>query len=142
MLKNVDHLEILMNFYFFWGRNKDMKRLLSIVIVPLVMLLFYNQVANWHFHMLPNGIVIEHAHPFAKAKTADSPYQNHTHTDMEYMILGLISSTIGLVVVLFILSILVIPTISTKLSNFSDNFIPIGYFPFNNPHRGPPSYFQ
>ncbi len=68
------------------------------------MWLFFNQLANWHYHILPNGVIVEHAHPFTNNQAPGTPYQNHNHTDFEYTILGLISSITGLIILAFILS--------------------------------------
>ena len=68
-----------------------MKRLLSFVLILFVMALFFNNVVNWHYHRLPNGLVIEHAHPYSKSPfSADSPYAKHNHSDFEFLVLGLV----------------------------------------------------
>jgi predicted Na+-dependent transporter len=119
-----------------------MKRLLSIAILPLVMLLFYNQVANWHYHKLHNGIVVEHAHPFPNSKTAESPYENHTHTEFEFLIFGFLSSTIGLVVLLILIATLIFSSFTERYYKYSKVHIITDYLPAIHPHRGPPSYLK
>ena len=84
--------------------TQNIRKILVILTVPAVMWLFFNQLANWHYHVLPNGIVIEHAHPFTNNQVPGAPYQNHNHTDFEYTVLGLISSITGLIILTFILS--------------------------------------
>jgi hypothetical protein len=67
-----------------------MKGPLSIFLILLTLALFYNNTANWHYHHLPNGIVMEHAHPYATYPSGESPLENHQHSDLEYLILDTI----------------------------------------------------
>jgi hypothetical protein len=77
-----------------------MKRLLSFVLILFVMALFFNNAINWHYHRLPNGLVVEHAHPYSKSPfSADSPFARHNHTDFEFLVLGLVYHS-GLIVLL------------------------------------------
>jgi hypothetical protein len=70
-----------------------MKKALSILLIFFTLALFYNNVLNRHFHRLPNGIVIEHAHPFQKgSETGSTPFQKHNHSDIEYLLLDIIYS--------------------------------------------------
>ncbi len=65
--------------------------MMIMLAIPAVMMLFYNQKANWHYHITDKGFVIEHAHPFKNSQLPDSPYQNHKHSDSEYVVLAQIS---------------------------------------------------
>jgi hypothetical protein len=77
-----------------------MKKLLSVVLILSTLALFYNNVINRHFHKLPNGIIVEHAHPFNKAaSSSDSPFENHHHTGLEYLILDMVYYS-GLILVM------------------------------------------
>lgn len=100
-------------------------------------MLFYNQSANWHLHQLPNGVLVEHAHPYSKTTSHETPYQNHTHSDFEMLIFGLLSSTIGLVVLLLISLVLFFNDL-LEVNHFDSLFIPKNYLPLYNPLRGPP----
>lgn len=82
-----------------------MKRLLSFVLIIFTLALFFNNAVNWHYHQLPNGIVVEHAHPYGKSSSASSsPFENHHHSDFEYLILDLVYYS-GLVILLAVLAI-------------------------------------
>ncbi|MFP4557717.1 MAG: hypothetical protein ACLFNU_12690 [Bacteroidales bacterium] len=118
-----------------------MRKVLSIVIIPVIMLLFYNQVANWHFHKLPNGIVVEHAHPFTDSKTNDTPYQSHAHTEMEFLVIGLMSTTLGLVVFALLFSLVLSLTRREKLIPQYAFISHSLYLQKTNPLRGPPKCF-
>ena len=68
-----------------------MKRLLPFILIVFVMALFFNNAVNWHYHRLPSGLVVEHAHPYSKSPfSADSPFARHNHTDFEFLVLGLV----------------------------------------------------
>lgn len=65
-----------------------LSRISLLALIPLVMLLFHNQLANWHYHVLSNGMLVKHAHPYNKAENPGSPLSNHNHTDFEFFLLG------------------------------------------------------
>ncbi len=68
-----------------------MKKLLSFALIVFTLGLLFNNSVNRHFHQLPNGIMVEHAHPYSKGtSSADSPYQKHHHSDLEYLILDMV----------------------------------------------------
>ena len=92
-----------------------MKRLLSFVLILLTLALFFNNAVNWHYHQLPNGIVVEHAHPYGKSSSAsNSPFENHHHSDIEYLILDLVYYS-GLVILLAVLTIKIFRESKTRL---------------------------
>ena len=63
-----------------------------LALIPLTMLLFHNQLSNWHYHMLSNGMMVKHAHPYNKAENPGSPLSNHTHSDFEFLLFGQLSN--------------------------------------------------
>ncbi len=73
-----------------------MNRLLSVALIVFIQALFFNNAVNWHYHKLPNGIIVEHAHPFSKSKSTASskapysPFEKHQHTEFEYLILDIL----------------------------------------------------
>lgn len=79
-------------------------RILSLLALPLVMGLFFNQAANWHLHRLDNGTVIEHAHPFERSCNNNSPFQDHHHSGQEFIFLGMISNALTLLLVAFVVA--------------------------------------
>ncbi len=70
-------------------------------IVPLVLALFFNQSSFWHYHVLQNGLVIEHSHPYKNDKTPGTPFQNHSHSESELLLLAQITQVLTLVAILF-----------------------------------------
>jgi hypothetical protein len=103
----------------------------------LVMWLFYNQSAYWHFHITPAGIIIEHSHPFTNSASPDTPFQKHHHSDFEYSILTQISNAFSLIVFLMA-AILIFQKQSKDYQN--PDLITIKTHDYLNSHRlrGPP----
>ncbi len=98
-----------------------MKRFLAIILIVFTLGLFFNNLVNWHYHELPNGIIVEHAHPFERTSSASgSPFENHHHSDFEYLILDLIYYS-GLIFILLFLGIIVY----FKFEDRADSFRPI-----------------
>lgn len=117
-----------------------MKKIVSIVLVHLVLVLFFNLSANWHLHKLPNGMVIEHSHPYDKSSNDHSPFQKHNHSDFELVILSLISSTNFGITIIFILIPLFTPLVIKK--TFRSNYQLTSYeIVLMSPFRGPPSLY-
>ncbi|MFO7924818.1 MAG: hypothetical protein R6U58_14125 [Bacteroidales bacterium] len=94
-----------------------MKRLLSFVLILFTLALFSNNAVNWHYHRLSNGVIVEHAHPYNKAASSPgAPFENHHHSDVEYLILNLVYYS-GLITVLTVL-LLIVFFKSDSLRNF------------------------
>jgi hypothetical protein len=80
---------------------------LLLALIPLTMLLFHNQLSNWHYHVLGNGIMVKHAHPYNKAENPGTPFSSHKHTDFEFFILGQLSA-LSLLLVFLLLTLLAV----------------------------------
>lgn len=79
--------------------QKGIYRNILWILIPMVFALFYNQAANWHLHVLNNGLVVEHAHPYQEDQIPGTPYQQHQHSAFEYLALAQISNLVTLLVV-------------------------------------------
>ncbi|TVQ09949.1 MAG: hypothetical protein EA361_14760 [Bacteroidetes bacterium] len=115
---------------------RRIKKLVLLITLPLVMWLFFNQVAFWHYHILENGVVVEHAHPFKNSTLPGTPYQQHQHSDFEYSLLAQISSIIGLLVFLVVLGLFMNNNLKRLAIKPTARLIPV-YFSVNR-LRGPP----
>lgn len=82
---------------------RHFRLLFLILILPALVWLFYNQEANWHYTRLPNGMLIEHAHPYDKHNSSHSPVQNHSHTKSELLYLDIITHFFVLVITSLVL---------------------------------------
>jgi hypothetical protein len=115
-----------------------MRRSVSFLLILLTLALFFNNAANWHFHKLPNGLIVEHAHPYAKFPSSDYPYQQHQHSDLEYLILDTIFHAAFIIVLLFAGLRLLLPAKPVARSVMPVHIVNNRYTAF--PHlRGPPS---
>gem|GEM_PF-2079430 len=54
----------------------------------LLWMVFYNQNYNWHTHLMPNGFVIQHAHPYSHKNNSE-----HQHSQKSFDFLSSFSST-------------------------------------------------
>lgn len=118
-------------------KARKLKQLILIITMPLVMWLFFNQVAFWHYHVLDNGIVVEHAHPFKNKPIPGTPYQSHQHSDFEYSLLAQISNMISLLLFAMVLG-LFLHNISRYYREGYQSFIPDPGHYLIHRLRGPP----
>ena len=116
-----------------------MKKHLSFILIIFTLALFFNNAVNWHYHQLPNGIVIEHAHPYEKpSSSAGYPVENHHHSDIEYLILDLIFAS-GLIIILAFVGLELFLHFRKRLVVRELPAIPIHKHSLSPPLRGPPS---
>lgn len=84
---------------------KNLQRHLSenlfFLLLPAVIWLFLNASINRHFHLLPDGCIISHAHPYEKNPSGPIPFAKHDHTKTELFLLSLISDPASLLTILF-----------------------------------------
>jgi hypothetical protein len=74
-----------------------------LVTLPVIMMLFYNQSVNWHYHLLKDGSVIKHAHPYSNEAQGATPFQKHQHTDTELIFFAQFSQ-ISLIIIAALLA--------------------------------------
>lgn len=67
------------------------------LLLPATIALFFNNQTNKHVHVLPNGQIITHSHPFSK----DSHDGKHTHTAKEFSLFASVFNTFSSEVVSF-----------------------------------------
>ncbi|MGD9994810.1 MAG: hypothetical protein AB7S69_16040 [Salinivirgaceae bacterium] len=60
----------------------------SIIWAGILLLLTYQQQLNrtWHYHQLPSGVLVKHAHPYNKKSKAAEGSENHTHKSNEILL--------------------------------------------------------
>ncbi len=54
-------------------------------MIGIMGLLIVNKVIFLHIHILDNGTIIEHAHPYNKSKDRE-PFKSHHHSDAQFLI--------------------------------------------------------
>jgi hypothetical protein len=55
---------------------------LTILLIPVYLLVMGNSILNRHTHVLPNGVVITHSHPFTDSKTGLPVKHNHSQNQI------------------------------------------------------------
>lgn len=64
-------------------------RILLLALLPAMLWLFLNSTLNRHIHVLADGYIITHSHPFKKSQDGTSPLENHKHSKQELLLLAL-----------------------------------------------------
>lgn len=121
-----------------WIKNRN--KLLIILGLLLVVWLNHNQVTNWHYHILNNGSVVMHAHPYKSSSIPDTPYQKHHHSSFEYLVLSVLFNTIPLLVAVWILGLLLCFRLKDLLVVYREGHMQYG-FCRTLTLRGPPTCF-
>ena len=70
-------------------RHRDTTSLIVAILISAFLLQVINQSVNLHTHILADGTVIIHAHPYHKTDQS-CPVTNHTHTRNELLSLSLL----------------------------------------------------
>ncbi|WP_159521423.1 hypothetical protein [Sunxiuqinia indica] len=54
-----------------------------LLVLPVYLILLVNSISNMHVHLLSNGVVIQHAHPFDREGESKLPHQ-HSHAEYQF----------------------------------------------------------
>ncbi len=113
-------------------------KIFLILSLPVLMLLIYNQTVNWHYHLLKDGTVVKHAHPYSNETQGTTPFQKHQHTDFEFLFFAQFSQILLLLIVSLLTAALIssFRSIQPKPLN---NFVLKPPFLESLTLRGPPS---
>jgi hypothetical protein len=55
-------------------------KLFILLVLPVYLVLLANSMSNMHLHVLSNGMVVKHAHPFDREEDSQ---EHHSHSDAE-----------------------------------------------------------
>lgn len=80
-----------------------------------------------------------HAHPYKAANIPDTPFQNHQHSNFEYLLLSLIFNTIPFLAAILVLGVLFKPLVRNILLPQARENIQTGYYR-SFLVRGPPLF--
>jgi hypothetical protein len=86
--------------------QKQFISIVAILLMGIVALQLVNKSVYLHSHVLPDGRLVAHSHPYDKAAD-DQPFKSHHHKQTEFVLLELLNllyrfSLSGLVLVGFI----------------------------------------
>jgi len=59
-------------------------KVFAILLIPLYLLVMGNSIRNRHTHVLPNGMVITHSHPFTDSKTGLPVKHSHSRNQIVF----------------------------------------------------------
>ncbi len=65
-----------------------MKKILAYLSILLMGIMIANQAIYFHSHVLIDGQIISHAHPFNKTEKSKENPTGHTHTNIEILVLA------------------------------------------------------
>jgi len=86
-IERTAHMNLINKIFCF------IKKGLSIIILLPLLLLFFNNAAFRHQHVLPDGTVIEHAHYHHSDSDNSHDREDHQHTEKEILLFALISDS-------------------------------------------------
>lgn len=127
------------NIFQYMNTVRKYKLAFLTILLPAIFLLYFNQVNNGHYHKLPSGEIVYHAHPFQHQSNDKSPFENHRHSKSEYIIFALLSNPFVLLGAFLVLnSPLIIPL---KIISYKPNRLFSTYkYQYSNVYRGPPGF--
>ena len=82
-------------------------KFLVFLIIPALLWIGYNNVANWHLHQLEFGLLTSHAHAYERSAGNDDPVQDHQHNKRELIFLNQIFQSFLVCLSLFIIASIV-----------------------------------
>lgn len=109
---------------------------ISLALLLPALWLVTNSIINKHKHLLPSGLLVEHAHPFKSA--GNSPFQQHSHSQQEYFFYDHISAIQLLIITALTLSIIIRKYYSSETTVLSPLLVPV-FKPVNR-QRPPPEF--
>lgn len=70
-----------------------LRKVLSVIMLLPLLLLFFNNTAFRHQHVLSDGTVIEHSHYHPSDSKNPHDREDHQHTEKEFLLFALISDS-------------------------------------------------
>ena len=117
--------------------NRILEKILAIALILLIFAITMNNALFVHNHVLPNGEVVQHAHPYSKSDNPGSPYKTHHHSSFEFYLLNNMFSF------LWIITLALVIMFHNKIHFISvkKNVFRIAYNYSFSLSRGPPIVF-
>jgi hypothetical protein len=69
-------------------KNYMLSRILSLMLIGIVGIYMYSQAVYTHQHILKDGTIITHAHPYDKSDS--KPFKSHHHSQSELILLSVL----------------------------------------------------
>lgn len=74
------------------------KRIVAIALLIIVLAISINNSLFIHSHILPDGEVVQHAHPYNTSENPESPYETHHHSSFEILLLNNLFSFLWIII--------------------------------------------
>ena len=74
------------------------KRIIAIALLIIVLAISINNSLFIHSHILPDGEVIQHAHPYNTSENPESPFKTHHHSSFEILLLNNLFSFLWIII--------------------------------------------
>lgn len=110
----------------------------SVIWAGIVLLLSYQQQLNrtWHYHQLPSGVLVKHAHPYHKNSNTTNG-SNHSHKANEILLFGFFDGHFASDANPLVLAEIKNTNYGFKFYNTANAPVIRELYKFNE-HRGPP----
>ena len=105
-----------------------------VIFILLFGVIWYNSIYNQHFHILSNGSIVVHSHPYTESDGGSSPFKSHHHSSFELF------SIENLHILYFISALLIITLEFFRKAKYQETATPVYsiIFSFNFKGRAPP----
>ncbi|HKK10542.1 MAG TPA: hypothetical protein VJ939_06865 [Bacteroidales bacterium] len=84
--------------------KKAVEHLGRIIIVASIVWMLHNYYSSWHYHRLPNGVLVVHAHPFSAGEHSKTPFPVDDHKHEGSQILAFDHNSVVFVFVVFLMA--------------------------------------
>ncbi len=118
--------------------NYRRHRILALIILPFILLGAYNAAAYGHYHKLNDNSITYHSHPYSDSSCEDTPFQDHKHTDFEYLLLDQITNIFNTALVAVVAAFLLITLRKEYLYKKFEERLHPSLRPLLQTLRGPP----
>lgn len=116
-----------MNFF----KNRYVLKVFSLIGLSIILLNILNISLYTHSHVLADGEIITHAHPF---DGSNDPLNSHEHTSLEYLVLSVFDNAI---IAVFVFTLLTLPPINSFKFKFLKRIYKQLFFHFKK-NKSPP----
>ena len=88
--------------------NIKYRKILVSAMILLLLCAYYNVCFNLHYHILDDGRIISHTHPFQKDNDKNQQVPNHTHTQTEFILLDIIFKILSFLSIFILMIVFVL----------------------------------
>jgi len=121
-------------------RLKKISRFIIPVLLAIALCSATNATLNKHYHKLPTGVILKHAHPYDKGNFGD-PFQKHHHTTLEFIFLEQISNPVFLIGIFMFLFTCIVFSVNETILPFFIALKKSDFYFLRNYHAPPDTTF-